>query len=179
MTLDSFNLLIRKAVMEILSLTDKKAVRISWPKSGMPDWSISENVIFVRSYPVDDPYNRIKDIKYREKDPVSVIRSETYTRVMGVDLIMYGPDSFDHADLVRNDIGKNETLKKNKVFLVYDRKAPVRSPELFRGQWWERSTLSLQFNEQIMREYTNPTISDVRISVRTEGEEIYNGNITT
>jgi hypothetical protein len=182
MELNNLEDLIRKATLEILGIPDNKAnggrVRIAWGQTGAPAWKIADNIAFIRVYQVDGQYNRLKDVQYQNNNITSLKRTESYTRIIAVDWILYGPSGFDDADIIRNGLNKNETLTKNNLFLVYDRPAPTRTPELFNGQWWERSNLTAYFYEQISREYTMPIIAGASVTVKTEGGDIFNGNIT-
>jgi hypothetical protein len=183
MLLRSIEDLIRDATYELLGVANNNAnksrVRIAWPTNGAPSWKITDNVIYLRVYPVDEQYNRLKDIKYRPNNETSIIQEESYTRVIAVDWILYGPSSFEDADTIRNEISKIETLTQNNVFLVYSRTAPVRMPELFNGQWWERSSLTMYFYEQVTREHTVPSISGVQVIIKTEKGDENIGDITT
>lgn len=174
--------LIRKATLEVLGLPDNNAnasrVRISWPALGAPAWKISEDVIFIRVRTQDDPYNRPKEAKYQNNDTTSLIKTETYTRTIAVNWILYGPNSFDDADTLRNGIGNNQALKDNNLFFVFDRPAPIRSPELFNGQWWERTDYTGYFYEQVSREYTVPAISGVSVTIKTEKGDVNIGDTT-
>lgn len=172
----------RQATLEVLGLADdsttESRVRISWPTSGAPEWLITDNVAFIQVTTADGMYNRQKDVQYQNNNATSLTRKEIYTRIINVTWIMYGPNSFEDIDVLRNGINKNETLITNNLFVVLDRPAPNRMPELFNGQWWERSDLTLQFYEQITRDYTTPTIASANVEVKTEGGTVYNGNIT-
>lgn len=182
MNINEFNELIRVSTLEVLGFPDndttKSFVRKSWQQNGTPAWGINEDVIFLRAFPVDNPYNRQKDINYQNNDATSVNRIEKYTRVMAVNWILYGPNSYDYADVIRNLIGRNERLQNDNVFLIYDRQSPTRFPENFNGQWWERSDLTLYFNEEVTHEYVTPSISGATVTIKTEGGDIFNGNIT-
>jgi hypothetical protein len=182
MKLSEIEDLMRKATLELLGLPDdlttKKRVRISWPAGGAPAWKINEDVAFIRVYEIDDPYNRQKVTTYRNNDAVSVIQNESYTNVIAVDWILYGPNSFDDADTMRNGLTRNETLRNNNMHLIYNRPAPVRSPELFNGQWWERTNLTAYFNLLVSHEYTVPAISAAQVILKTEKGDVEIANIT-
>ncbi len=174
--------LIRKATLEILGLPDnsttKKRIRMSWPTDGAPSWKINEDVAFIRVYEIDDLYNRQKVTVYSENDSESLTQIEAYTRVIAVDWIMYGPNSFDDADTVRNGLTRNETLRNCGMYLVFDRPAPTRIPELFNGQWWERTNLTAYFNLLVSREYIMPTISAAQVILKTEKGDVNIVNTT-
>lgn len=175
--------LIRSATLEILGLPDnsttKKRIRMSWPTDGAPSWTITEDVAFLRVYEVNDQYNRQKDTTYRSNNDSSLIQTEAYTRIIGVDWIIYGPNSFDDADTIRNGLTSSETLRNNNMHLILDRPSAMRAPELYNGQWWERSNLTAYFNHRVSREYTIPTIEAAQVILKTEKGDVEIGNITS
>lgn len=174
--------LIRAATLELLGLPDNKTtasrVRIAWPTNGAPDWKITENVTFIRVYPIDEPYNRLKDIQYQNNNLDSLLQTESYTRVIGVSWIFYGPSSFDDADILRNNLSRSERLRNNKLHVVYNLAAPMRLPELYNGRWWERTDFTAYFYEEISRDHIIPALSGAQVIIKTDKGDIYNGNIT-
>lgn len=182
MLLRSLEDLIRKATLELLGLPDNKAtasrVRIAWPTNGAPDWKINEDVIFIRVYPIDEPYNRLKDIRYQNNDSESLRQTESYTRVIAVSWVFYGPNSFDDADTLRNNLSRNERLRNNKVYVVDDLASPLRLPELYNGRWWERTDFTAYFYEEISRDHVIPVISGAQVIIKTDKGDEEIGNIT-
>lgn len=145
-------------------------VRLSWPTQGAPAWKVDEDVIFLRITEADDEYNRQRDTAYdpKDKDADNAIEKKTFTRIIQTYWICYGPNSFDRAFAIRNALfatQSRETLSGSGLYLISDMDAPRRSPELFAGQWWERTDLSARFNEYIRLDTTVPYLKSADIAV--------------
>lgn len=155
--------------------TNAERVRASWPTDGAPGWKIDEDVTFIRANSLNDPITRTRDVEYFGIDPNTANRQVTYTRVHDIHLLFYGPDSFDDADLVRHSFflpDVKEELAKYNLFMVPDVDVPIRFPEFFNGQWWQRADFRIRFNEFVKRESSVPYIQGVDIKVYTEKGEI-------
>lgn len=142
-------------------------VRIAWPIGGAPAWKIDDDVVFLQITPANDPYIQQRDITYTggNNDSSNVITS--YTRAHAVHWILYGPNSFDNAEKIRNGL-YNADLSASSLYVVLNIPAPIRAPELFNGRWWERSDLSATFYETVTRQGTVPVIHGVKITIKTE-----------
>ncbi|BDR73333.1 hypothetical protein K144316041_20410 [Clostridium tetani] len=132
-------------------------VRIAWPTDGSPAWSIDEDVVYLRITPIDDSMARQQNIAYNpDKDNKAYAKKQTgYTRVHKINWTLYGPNSYDNADIIRHLIFDYDYMKKFKeknIFLITDVPMPTRLPELYNGQWWERTDFSATFNEAVIRE---------------------------
>jgi hypothetical protein len=145
-------------------------VRISWPTGGAPGWEITEDIVFLRITPQDDKLARELNIIYdpNKEDKAFADRKTGYTRVHKIDWTLYGPNSYDNADIIRNLIFDSDymlELKKKNIFLITDVPMPTRLPEFYNGQWWERTDFSATFNEAVIRVKKVPYIQsgDVRI----------------
>lgn len=147
-------------------------VRLSWPTGGAPAWGITDNICFLKVMEIDNPYNRQRDVSFSEIDPNNANQAMSYTRVIAVNLIFYGPNSFDNAQAVRDQIfypANHDTLALNNIYLVPDVESPRYAPELFAGQWWERTDMTLYFNEQVTRNTTVPFIQTAEIILQDGG----------
>lgn len=148
--------------------TNPKAVRVSWPTGGAPAWKVHEEVVFLRVYEVDNQYNRQREVKITPIDDNNVNQETTYTRVIGVSWIFYGSSSFDRAAELKDKIfyqDFHDLLALSNVFLVPDVPAPARAPELYNGQWWQRTDLTMLFNEHVARNIAVPIIKSSQITV--------------
>jgi hypothetical protein len=89
-----------------------------------------------------------------------------YTRVWSIAFAIYGPNSFDHARLIKSALFMDWThdiLAASNLYAVMDISDPRRVPELFSGQWWERVDFSCRFNEGITETTTTPSIASVEV----------------
>ncbi|OOM73997.1 hypothetical protein CLPUN_42350 [Clostridium puniceum] len=145
-------------------------VRKAWPTGGAPGWKIDQDIVFLRITPVDDKLARQLNIIYDpNKDDNTIADKKTgYTRVHKIDWLLYGPNSYDNADIIRHlifDFDYMLEFKKKNLFLITDVPMPTRLPELYNSQWWERTDFSATFNEAVIREKKVPYIlsGDVRL----------------
>ncbi len=149
---------------------NQNKVRIAWPTGGAPGWKIEDDICFLRITPVDDAMTRELNICY---DPVKndepyAKKKVGYTRVHKINWTLYGPDSYDNADIIRHLIFDNEYMnkfKKKNLFLITDVPMPTRLPEYYSGQWWERTDFSATFNEGVTRESKVPYITNTEFKV--------------
>ena len=164
----------RSVTIDVTSLSPDM-VRLSWPTAGAPAWRIDEDVVFVQVYPVDDPYIQQREASYRLDTTLNMQRVNHYTRVHEVQWVCYGPNSGDIADSIRNGIYFPDTtyyLAQNHLYMILEVPAVTRLPELFNGQWWERSDLRARFNEDVSVMKDQPAITGVEVVIKTDtGQE--------
>lgn len=145
-------------------------VRIAWPTEGAPAASIDKDIVYLRITPVDDKLAReLNIIYYESKEDNKISNKKTgYTRVHKIDWTLYGPNSYDNADIIRHSIFDYDYMiefRTKNLFLITDVPMPTRLPEYFASQWWERTDLTASFNESVIREKKIPYIlsGDVRV----------------
>ena len=147
-------------------------VRLDWPTGGQPAWAITDDVCFLKATEEDDAYNRVRDRVWTPQDSASVLAQDTYTRVWRVSWSFYGPTAFDNARLLKSTLltvdFPSDTLQMSKLYLITDTQATTRSPELFQGQWWERTDFSIKLNELVEETLSVPTIASAEILLETE-----------
>jgi len=159
-------------------VTNKGKVRLAWPVSGAPSWKITDDIVFLRVTPIDDKLERTLSIIYDTNsiDNINLNKETGYTRVHKVDFTLYGPNSYDNADLIRFTLLEPNSYKKefkNKnLFVIPDIPMPTRLPELYNGQWWERTDFSASFNEAVIRRTLVPFIESAEIKLITDKETI-------
>ena len=139
-------------------------VRLAWPTEGAPAWKITEDVVFLQCIEIDDSYNRQRETSF---DLSNSNQATSYTRVIQVSFIIYGPNSFDNARKIKDSIfyqQNHDTLASNNLYMIPDIIAAMRSPELFEGQWWERVTMNMSFNEFIV---SNTSVLSIESAVIT------------
>lgn len=156
------------------TLQDK--VRMDWPTQGQPAFDVDEDVIFLKVLPFDDNYNRIRDMSYKVSDSsdTTLVETYSYTRVIGVTWVCYGPNSNTNAQIIRNKMFYDtfnagmELLDSYGLYLVSDIKEPTRIPEEFNNLWWERTDLSMQFNYLVSDDVEVPSVNSVPVEVNGE-----------
>lgn len=151
-------------------------VRISWPTGGSPGWKITEDVLFIRVVATNNAYSKQRDTEYTPSSDSEINEITSYTLPLQVSWIVYGPNSFDNIETIRNGLFKASIPN---IKLVIDVPVPLRCPELFNGRWWERSDLSVMFYETVHRQGTIPTLQGVNIQIKTEEGVTIDANSTT
>lgn len=147
---------------------NRKRVRVGWPAKGAPAWKREENVAFLMIGYADDAITRQIDVAYSAVDSVNANRSASYTRVIHVSWTCYGPGSFNDADVIRNSLFLPQTtmdLAAVNMALITDVPMPVRTPELYAGQWWDRSSFFARFNEKVIRQSEVPYIQSADVQI--------------
>jgi hypothetical protein len=137
-------------------------VRIAFPEDGAPAWGIDDNIVFIQVTAIDNKLARGQDIIYTGNDNVSISQQTGYTRVHKVAWSLYGPNAYDNADLLRYNLFSQTyttQLLLQNLFLITDVPMPQRTPELYNGQWWERTDFYAEFNELVIRESVIPNIA--------------------
>lgn len=158
---------------QFLGITDPSAVRISWPTDGAPSWSITDDVCFVAVTPSDNSYTRQLQTDYTELDANNANANLTYTAGVRVGWTLYGPSASDRADLIRASLffaSTTSALISNNLALITDVPMPIRQPELFNGEWWNRATLYANFNELVIRQSTVPYIQTANVQVLQDAD---------
>jgi hypothetical protein len=151
------------------------AVRISWPTGGAPGWDITDDVIFLKATITNDRVNRSRDRGHSNPSDGSLTETVTYIRVWKIDFLLYGPNSLDHARLIKSALYMDwtqTTLAASNMAVVLDVADPRRMPELFEGQWWERSDFSARFNELVTETTTVAAIASIEIDLYTEDTSV-------
>ncbi|MCM3141661.1 hypothetical protein [Brevibacillus sp. MER 51] len=131
----------------------QKRIRIGYPAEGAPAWKRTENVGFILVSLANDPIMDQVELSYNRVSEKSTDHIASYTRVIQATWIFYGPNSFDEADKVRAGLFRSPLLF-SPLHLVTNVPSPIRLPELFSGQWWERTSFTARFNEKVVRKST-------------------------
>jgi hypothetical protein len=162
------NLTLQMVGLDPVAPANQNRVRIGWAPNGAPAWKRTEDVAFLLVNYDDDPITRLVDVTYQEADINNVNRTVSYTRVQRVNWICYGPNSFDDMDKIRHGLYLpqfTQILAANNLALILDMSMPVRSPELFNGQWWERTSFYARFNEKVTRQADVPYIQSADVQI--------------
>jgi hypothetical protein len=157
--------------------------RIGWQQQGQPQQRITEDVVYVREIEIDDQYNRIRDVSYDlSEDGNTYTKTTNYTRVWRVFWCVYGPNSFDNARKIHSrlfDQDIHDQFAASQLYWVTDAEAPVRAPEPYDRQWWERVDFSARFNEFVTEEYVTQYALSTEIIIDNElGTEIADITVT-
>jgi hypothetical protein len=146
-------------------------VRLDWPTGGQPAYLITDDICFLRNVVSDDPYNRVRDKASDFNDGVTNKETFTYTRVWKTSFTVVGPNSLDNARLIKSALFLDfplDALALQNLFIISDIADPIRAPELFDGQWWERVELEARMNEAVTETIFTPAIASAQIIVADE-----------
>jgi len=190
-TLSELNILFQKMIMHQLGLLTGSPidyesaayfVRVAWPTDGAPAWKVTENITFIRTVEEDDPVNRQREVVHTRVDDLTLNEETKYTRVISLNIIFYGPNSWENAQTVRDGIFNDHyrlPLAKDKLYPIPDIISPNRVPEAFQNRWWERVDLEVRFNEAIVKNQNIGTIESVEVLVSNETGVVFDETITT
>lgn len=146
-------------------------VRIDWPTPGQPAWAITQDVAFIRAIETPDDYNTAHEVQPVVEFSQTFPENTIYTRVWQIDLIFYGPNSFDHSRQVKDCIFQDfvrDILETSNLYPETVVGTSRRTPELFQNQWWERSGFSIRLNEQVTDSLTKQAIRSVEVALQSE-----------
>ena len=166
-----------KVIMGILGYSldlTPPPVRQAWQTYGEPDFKITDNVIFLQlmyesGNDVARPlYAFNEDWGSGSKD---IKETKTQTRVLRLRLIAYGSNGAENLYKIRTALyGGITELRSKGIYCIPSDDEPRYAPELFAGQWWERTEFDFLFNQYA--EYVNKigTIESVPVEVKLNGE---------
>lgn len=147
-------------------------VRRTFEPNSQPAHEMSQSVIYFNVSPVDNPYDKQRDITYTEGNPTYAEETIRYTRVMQVDWSIYAPNAYDIADIIRVAILTDrirDMLAPHAIYPITDIRAPQRVPYPFNAQWWERVDLSVLFNVYTTRSGQVPLLESAEVTVTESG----------
>lgn len=168
MNLTQWENLMRTIVLNTLNPPDSRRndfVRFTWnsPQAG---WAHRLDVCFVSVTPEVSEIERWRDQEYN--NPSDVLK---YTRVVKVDFIFYGDHAWENANELKDALNYYENtalLRSNNLALITDSTSPVRMPELFNSNWYNKCTYSASFNELVIKTYTENYIEEPVFEIHTD-----------
>jgi hypothetical protein len=96
---------------------------------------------------------------------------DTWTRIWQATFSLYGPNGFDRARLLKSAMTldfTHDTLLASNLIVVPEFTATTRAPELFEGQWWDRSDVRLKLYELVTETLVVPSMASVETKFYTE-----------
>ena len=146
-------------------------VRQTWQMYGEPDFKITDNVIFLQLM-----YESGNDVarplhSFAEDKGDDIKEIKTQTRVLRLRLIAYGNQGAENIYNIRTAIyGGIKKLRQNGIYVIPSDDEPRYAPEMFAGQWWERTEFDFLFNQYAEYVNTVTTIEHVPVNVKLNGE---------
>ena len=161
--------LIRTIVIDTLNVPAARRndfVRFTWPRTQQPGWPHNLDVCFIMITPEVSEIERWRDQEYN--NPSDVLK---YTRVISVSFIFYGPNAWENCCEIKDALNYYETtamLRSNNIALITDSTSPTRVPELFNTNWYNKCTYTANFNELVIKTYTETYIDDPIFELHTD-----------
>ena len=146
---------------------DYGRVRVNWQTQGQPFENVNADVCYVSAVPLDVEYNRVRD---RSWAGASVTSTETwvFTRGWRFAWVFYGPNGSADAQRVWDATFIDyftDALAASNLYPLSDPPAPMRVPEQFNAQWWERADFHLDLYEQVTETIQYGVASSVEVKV--------------
>ncbi len=158
-------------------------VRQGWQTQGQPGPDINLDTVTIRCSPIDTPYSRLRDNVGLIPEDITSTQQDVFTRTWVTYFIFYGPNSLSHAKAVQSALIKvpfvDSFLSSNNLYVNPSIREPLRTPELFQGEWWERVDLVAEFNEEITETFTVGTVASVEVKIYTKDGEVADFTVTT
>lgn len=143
-------------------------VRVGWQKDGMPGWGPSQDVVTCMAVVTDDRYNRIRDVSQSQLNDTTNTQTTDYTRAWEMRFSVYGPNSTDNARLIKSCLRLDwvrSIFSAVNLYLVPDERDPLRFPENFNKQWWDRSDFRAKYYEAVQETITQQTVATAEVIV--------------
>jgi hypothetical protein len=149
---------------------DYSKVRIDWPVQGQPFQNNTVDGCYIRCVTQDELYTRVRDLTLTQAaSNLPLVENWSYTRCWRVHWTFYGPNSSDRARLVHSALFMdyfNEQLANNNLYPITDFTMPVRFPEQFNAQWWERADFYADMYESVTETIQPGIATSVEIVVQ-------------
>jgi hypothetical protein len=156
--------------LDPLAVANQSRVRIGWPEYGAPAWQVNDNIIFLLITQDEDSLTQQMETTYAAIDSSNIDTQTNYTRVHRVNWVCYGPTSYGDADTIRSNLtvdAYKQLMSASNLYRVPSPIVPFRSPELFNGQWWEKTSYFCKFNEFVQKHSTTPLIANASTTINT------------
>jgi hypothetical protein len=144
-------------------------VRTGWLKEGEPSPPIDDDTCTVMATIKDTDFSRMHDSVYLPAVGNVITQQDVYTRTWEIQFLFYGPNCLDNSRAVKTGLLKvpyiDLLLAQNNLYTNPSIKDPQRIPENRQGQWWDRSDLVVEVNEQVTETYTVGVVQSVEIKV--------------
>jgi hypothetical protein len=140
-------------------------VRVAW--QNQPAWkSPKEDIVTIMAVVTDDPYNRIRDVMNAPNNTTTVTETTNYTRAWEMRFSLYGPNSADNARLIKSCSRLpwfRDIVSASNLYLVPNESDPIRAPENFNQQWWDRSDYRAKYYEAVQETITQQTVATAEV----------------
>jgi hypothetical protein len=168
------------------------AVRCGYQDDGEPSWDFAKDTCIITSFPLGEPFSRVRDQRWLTNDNVSLLNPMSYTQVWRIHFTLYGPNAFDRARLIVSTIFGTDWARNwlinncpqsgvpvvQPIYPIPDIARPVRNRELFQRRWWNRVDVDLKFNELVIEQIIVPSAAGTQITIDTDTGITQSVNVT-
>ena len=151
---------------------DPDRVWFSWNRKGESVPVIKGgNACYVALTPIDDNYNRLRDIRHVDEGIRDMVTYDEHTDVYEVHFVNYGPEAYESARAIRDGLFTDRVrrhLRLHDIALITDVPAIIRLPELHGADWANRADLKARFNVFVRLVDEMLTYERVRAEIVTE-----------
>lgn len=153
----------------------QEMVRLAYQEDSTPFHEYDRNICYYYIQAADDPINRQIDTTYSPIDDTKTQQINSYNRVITLDIILYGPDAYDQAVLLRMDLlepTQNWDLAAKGLHIIPDIAEPQQMWEPYNNKWWPRVDMQVRYNNLVTDErHTVNYLSSADITVVSEQME--------
>ena len=133
------------------------SVLVAYTRLGKPSFDNGTDMVYIRLMQESDDR-----MKYKNRTSVYSTETQKFTfsqqssRTLDLGITFYGPNCMKYAQKANEFFYFANTkllLAQSNLFLVAERTVgPIRIPEQFNGQWWERADLNLLLYNTVLVE---------------------------
>ena len=150
----------------------QEQVRVAWQVQGQPFQDVTTDICYVFLTERGGDYDRMRSEVRGKQSGTTIPLVQYYTRIWECRWMFYGPNSFDHARLVRSSIFTDYfrwQLQPFSLYAVAPFDAPARIPEVVNGQWFDRSDMRGLLYEQVAETRSVNSVASVPVVVNDSG----------
>lgn len=148
---------------------DVSKVRVDWQQQGQPDVALpTQDSCYIICVTEDVQYSRVRDRTFADGGAGVAAETWVYTRGWRMSWDTYGPNSFDRARQIHTALFQdyfNDQFATLNLYPVLEPSEPVRVPEFHNAQWYDHSSFSCVFYEQVTETIHSPAVTSVEIKV--------------
>lgn len=180
LTISAINDLIQSITCGMLGIdpVDPEQVRCDWQIQGQPFQDPTEDICYILCTPRDGPYSKIRDMQMTQSGSganLTLTENWGYTRIWRIRWTFYGPNGVDRARMVWSAMFMEyftDRLSLSNLFPVSEFEEPVRVPEEFNAQWWDRSDFEVEIYEAITETINDGVVTNVQIDVENDSGQV-------
>jgi hypothetical protein len=171
-TIDDLNRLFQEAIISALGLEDNAQrydmVRVTSKGEEHPAWTVNDDICVIFVQERDHDINAFRNRVLSEVGDTTLIQAIQYTRYWQLRAMFYGPHAVDNARKAKSFfylLTGHDMMAAGNLFLVPTNRAPMRTPLLYEGNWYERADLIMYFNENVIERDEIPFMAEADVKL--------------